>query len=441
MGISQSFATARDYPSRSLGYGEQLWLKFSELTSNNFVMVAQLDGSMDVQRLCSAMERVVLTFPILRARVSTNANAPQLIFSRVPRVPLSIVPGSADTDWARLAERELNNRIPFDADLLWRATLLQDARKTVLILTFNHAVSDGHSAYVIIRELLQCYVDPSAAGSAMPPPAAYDDLLPPGQTWRMLTRCMPEFITTVLRPGSPALGAPRNVFAQADASVSSRFIELSLDPHTSAGVVRRCKHEGVGMHALLSSALLQATHCALGGEGTKEIVLSAAVNVRPRLQQVSPRDVGYFATGIEGRYSLTGNDDIWRLAERVAEDVNAQFTTERIAFSLQLRRLILAWKKDPQALVDALAKRSRASIHLTNLGRPALPQHYGDLNLRACFPIPSVHFLNKPVLCLASVFYADRLRLVFSYVDPLTDPGFVDCVMSQLRLRLCEIAE
>ncbi|WP_416398756.1 condensation domain-containing protein [Allohahella sp. A8] len=441
MGISQSCSLAAEFPSRALGYGEQLWLRLSEVSSNNFVMVVQIDGAVELRRLYTALEGIVLTFPVLRARVELASAPPRLAFSRVPRVPLTVVPGCADGDWPRLAEHELNNRIPADAELLWRATLLQDELRSVLLLTFNHAISDGHSAYVVVRELLQCYADASAAGPIMAPPAAYDDLLPPGQGWRMLTRCLPNFLTKVLNPAPRAAAAPANVRAQANDTVHSRFFNLLLDAPTSAGVLARSKREGVSMHALMSSALLLASYDALGGAGEKDIVISAALNVRPRLRRPSLRDVGYFATGIECRYSLTGHEDVWQLAKRVSADVDAQFTSENIAFSLQLRRLILALKKEPGSLRDALSRRSQSSVHLTNLGRPELPQHYGSLTLRACFPIPSVHFLNKPVLCLATVFFAGQLRLIFSYADPLTDPAYIDSVINQFRKRLCEVAD
>lgn len=66
---------------RGAGYGEQLWLRLSEVASNNALIICRLQGEVDPQRLAEALHQTANAHPMLRARVSYRGRKPEFVFS------------------------------------------------------------------------------------------------------------------------------------------------------------------------------------------------------------------------------------------------------------------------------------------------------------------------------------------------------------------------
>ncbi len=424
---------------RPLGYGELFWWKISEAASTNFVMVAEVGGAIDEARLRAALGRVARRHPMLRARVDARPRRPVFRFGGEARVPLQVLARASEHHFVRVVEDELNRSVPHDAAPMWRATLLRGEDTSELILTFHHAISDARSAATVVRDALTEYAGLAGLADLEPPPA-YDDLLDGPSALRTLASGASSVAARVSR-GPISEIPPRPDVAPEPGADRTRFLDLSLDESTTWRVVTRCREHGLTVHGLLSGVLLLAAYDAMDGGPSKTVSLTSAVDVRPLLQGDRRDDVGYFVTGVESRFLVSPDASPFTLGYLAGARTRRQLTREGVAANLLLRRLVLALKRSGHELVAAAPRSSQASIHLTNLGRLDLEAAYGDVTLRRCFHVPSVHVAQKPFVCLAAVSFRGALQLTFSYSEPRTDRATVRAIAERYLRHLHAIAD
>ncbi|TVP57926.1 MAG: hypothetical protein EA349_05375, partial [Halomonadaceae bacterium] len=204
---------------------------------------------------------------------------------------------------------------------------------------------------------------------------------------------------------------------------------------------KACKAKEETLNSLLSGLFLMATRDVIGdlAEPTS-LLMSSAANVRPKLQGNFAKEVGYYATGFESRYTLAPEVSVWQLARQVSNTVKSKFTSDNIALGIFLKRFVLLYKKRPQDLLSAIARFNKTNIHLTNLGRLFMQTDYGNLKVKRLLALPSVQFMSKPVVCLETHTFNGSLQLTFSYPSPVTDPAFVQQLINRFDRLLHEVA-
>ncbi|RVU40793.1 amino acid adenylation domain-containing protein [Rheinheimera riviphila] len=132
--------------------------------SYHITSLTELTGPLDVSRLDQAMQALADRHQVLRTRLSQQqrAGADELFWQHIQS---EAVFGLQCQDWQELDATTLSSRLrhllqPFDLQQapLARVYLLQLAPDHHLLLTdFHHAISDGFSLSVFVRELLQHY--------------------------------------------------------------------------------------------------------------------------------------------------------------------------------------------------------------------------------------------------------------------------------------------
>lgn len=440
-----AFAPVPVISSRLLGSGEWLWWHMSRARSVNFVTRARLNGRVSVASIQQALLYVQHRYPILRSRIIQQGyQRPRIEVLSSVAIPLRVLPWQADDYWSSVVEQELSDGIPHDASPLWRVTLIHADDRTDLLLTFHHGISDGLSSIQIIEDILSHHAGlrPAEPEQAILPPA-YDHLLPHFNLWQTLKHYapairgllnsapaaqLPSACAATLAPSH----APTSHSGAAPAHTQLRI--FTLDEARSAQLMRRCKDAQHSVNDLLSGALLRSAAPVLAPIGTQSVSMTSALNVRPLLDPSYHNVVGYYSSGIESRFLLSQDSDVWQLGQQATALAKAQFSPMNVRFGLWLRQVLVRLKPDPNALFATLAKGSKASVHLSNMGRVNIPTQYGALELQSVLPIAGVHYAQKPLFCLVSVSFAQRLTVVASFCQPMTGTDTAD----QLFQRFCD---
>ncbi|RBQ20691.1 non-ribosomal peptide synthetase [Spongiactinospora rosea] len=137
-----------------------------------------LEGELDVQALHTALRGLVLRHPSLRTRlVDLGGGEPRQVVEpgAVAELEVEDLCGLPEAERERTAARRAREEaaLPFDlsAGPLFRTRLLRlGERRSVLLLTMHHAVSDGWSVGVLIRDLGTLYREAIGAVAGPPPP-------------------------------------------------------------------------------------------------------------------------------------------------------------------------------------------------------------------------------------------------------------------------------
>lgn len=120
-----------------------------------FVLVAEVSDDVDVDVLRGALAAVQARHPLLNAAVDVRPGVGPVFVrpATVGEIPLRVVEDGRL--WAEVARSELVDRVDTTSAPQARAVLLRSTgtAPAAIMLTFDHAVADGRSAVVILRDL------------------------------------------------------------------------------------------------------------------------------------------------------------------------------------------------------------------------------------------------------------------------------------------------
>lgn len=423
---------------RDTGYGEQLWLRLSEVASNNALIVCRLQGEIDPQRLAEALHLTATAHPMLRARVSYRGRRPEFVFSPLPAMPWRVVNRLSEQHWESLVREELEAGISPDAAALWRATLAHGYDRSELIITCNHAITDARSLQIILDQVLKLCSGEESSPTIRPMTHTYEEFLASSGRFRVVAKGLSSMARQALRPAPPSFRTPVNPAYQSGDRLTTGFRQMEVDPHRTREIIDAARAHKQSLHGVIAAISLLAARQALKDrdQGPRSMSLGTAVNARSKLTRPFDKDVGYFVSGVESRLSVSPDTEFWDLADRANRDVQSRYTADNLAFGIWLKRVALKLRPSPANLVGSAARIARTNLHLTNLGRLLVKPSYGRLTVKSACVIPSAHFLPIPVVCLETHYFDGKLHFGFVYPNPITDPEFIQALCAGVEYQI-----
>jgi hypothetical protein len=145
MDVTESLGSADGYV-RSLGPFEELYWLYSQRGPRGFAYAMEVEGTTSVSAWRQGLAAFQQSQPLFNVAIEPNPGGVPF-FREVEKVeiPLRVVDGLSGQSWVEEMAREVNTPIPGDPAPLMRAVLLQDATRSVLIVTTHHSISDGIS--------------------------------------------------------------------------------------------------------------------------------------------------------------------------------------------------------------------------------------------------------------------------------------------------------
>ncbi|GGX86411.1 peptide synthetase [Streptomyces hiroshimensis] len=387
------------------------------------VAAVHVEGRTTPGRLRHALAAVRTRHPLLGARVErTGPWRAWLTTQDVPETPLRVVRAGAGRTLTRVMEEELQR--PFDPATgpLARFVLIDGGTSFDLIAAFHHVVADGHSAAIVIRDILEHLAAPATEQPAVAAPPA-DGLLPG-------PRVRPSDLVKLSRslriPGQ-ATGPVRACGPATPLTCRT----WTLDKAETTALLDRCRAEQTTVHAALCTAFARAR------QDSRPSRLAVAADLRRILVPAPQESVGLYAASFVLPVEPGPHDGFWHRARDVKERLHRRLHPD------ELRPLVAGFRLMPlpHKMITALLHRSekrgaRFDVALSNI-RMSIPDTYGDLRLTAFHGVAHTSLSGAPLVIL--IGFGGRMFFSVTSTDP-DAAGLCERAMTHLRAAVAPTA-
>jgi NRPS condensation-like uncharacterized protein len=212
----------------------------------------------------------------------------------------------------------------------------------------------------------------------------------------------------------------------------------SLSVAMTTKLIDYCRQERTTVHAAISTALLLAIAIQdhfLNQNQAKTLKCFFPINLRPYLQQVSTQDCGSYIAPIQTTHNLTRESQFWEVARSLKTAMMAQTEIEQLRQLAQKHEILISAKPSPATVQQVFQKHYSSDLMVTNLGRLAIPQKFGNLRLRAIYgPIVLSGFAQERVLGVATL--GEQLFFTFVQHKSLVSANLTEKLIQLLQTAI-----
>ncbi len=426
----------RDRPLPLSFAQQRLWfLDRLEGAAGGYVVVSavRLAGELDGAALAHALDGLAARHEALRTRFPDDRGEPRQEVAPPAPVPLpaaalAALPAARRPEEARRAVRRLaGRRFDLAAGPLFRAAVLSlgpDDR--LLVLTLHHAVADGWSMNVLVRDLAELY----RAASARRPPALPALPVQPADhaAWQRewlaggaLAAGLDWWRSRLA--GAPRLDLPTDRPRPAAQSFRGGAVEWRLEPAPAAALRAFCRREG----ATPFMALVTAFQAVLGrwsGQDDVTIGTPVAGRTRPELEGL----VGLFINTLALRTALPRTLTCREALARVRETALGAYAHQEVPFE----RLV-----DALRLERDLGRNPLFQVMVILQNSPGMGADLGGLRLE---PVQVSGRSARFDLTLEAVERGGGFDLALEYASDLFDRTTARRLVSQVGTVLGSLA-
>ena len=390
---------------RPLGAFEELFCLFDQYFPTNHALAAQITGHTTVEQWRNALAAVQRRHPLLSACIDTT-------FNRVPhfrritgrRIPLRVV-ATAHARWQREIAEEVNAPFAPDQAPLFRAVLLHQETHCTFIFSSHHAVSDGVSLILLLRDILL-----ALSGYALEalPLAPSREILFGGQQ------------RTSTEPGLSSFAARRSLLPHVE---GSRFT-----PEQTAALQHRARQEDVTIHAAVSAALTTAGRAIDESWRNNALRIMSPAEIRDILGIKDECMLSF--TGGEISIAPGGSMTFWELARFAKDGLSAVRSPESISRMVDLQSTAVSSNLTIEQALQLKRDAFNAQVMFSNLGRLPFDSTFGPLKLETLWA-PSALRGIEGEQTLGAVTVNGSLHL--THTSPAPIPGLLAGIEEELR--------
>lgn len=398
---------------RPLGSTETIFWLLDALYCLNFVVFAEVDGRLDAARLAHALQTIQAENPLLRVRIVRVLGAPVFQPASQPLVPLRplVLPLK---NWRTVVEHELHARFDTPQAPLARFFWFKGTgRKSVVAMSFHHAIADGRSGTSVLLDVLRrATVDTS--------PTACKPARASSQTLDVI-RQKPPLLGALqgakfwLGKGREALQFPQQLpgfdpTARADRQI--RALPLCVEPPLLAQLLAQARRHDTTLHGALGAALLLALHAQFPDNERRHLALNSLADLRGVLNgNLTDRDLGLYVTTLCTIHAVGPGTGFWSLARDIRDTLKQTMDAGdgNLINGVYPARLVLGHHRSIAKMVHSVAALGPAASMLTNIGKidtVDLGPQARIQSLGFCVSPPAQH----PV-CITAATYGGRMVL------------------------------
>ncbi|MCB2061816.1 MAG: condensation domain-containing protein [Novosphingobium sp.] len=299
-----------------------IWL-LDCISCANFVTLAELAGQpVDEETLRRGLDRLQANHPLLSARV-VEADDGTVAFYREEgaRIPLHVEERS-ENDWQAPIEAEFNARFDDPGRPLMRCNLLNLPDRSVLALTFHHAIADGRSAFVLLYDLLRFCLRGTDETTPQGVPPPLHSLFPPEFRWKdhpeKAAELAQQMMGELFRHGPPA---ELPFLCHEEPTRKPRLKQIRLDAAQGRQLLERCRAEGASVHGAICAAQLIATRNLFENEDARTLYLMCPADIRPYLTSDMGEQLSFCTTFLRSTYRIESQPAFWSLAREIGGDL------------------------------------------------------------------------------------------------------------------------
>lgn len=223
------------------------------ILDGNLACFVRVEGRISAGQLRSALAHVQRMHPALRALIRHEEDGLYYEADSASEIPLRIMPRVSEDDYRRECETELITEFAYDQPQL-RVVCLQSCSESDLLLTTSHRICDGMSTLIIARQMLEALRgrEEVAPYNEITVHDIIGDYQPPHPWKRKLAA---NLLNSLLWLVPESRREPEAI---------EHYLEWRAGRELSDALKRRCKAEGVSIHAALVVALDRALSAVFG---------------------------------------------------------------------------------------------------------------------------------------------------------------------------------
>lgn len=424
-----------------LGPAEELCWRAEQDHAGAFrvMVVLRLDGCVEEEPLCAALQQLQRRHPKLRATVAHADDGRQWFHfdGCAPPIPFRITDYEGASPWRNEA-RGLFAVVFSGSGPLAALTVLRNRSRgcSELLLTVHHAIADGRSGIMLVDDLLTAYAAAEAGrdhvGPALPVITAV--CATGSASWRNRWWLLRRFLRIQReerRRRLTPLPEAREIAPQ------SQWVHWIFSSSETLALVRRCRREQTSLNGVLVAAIccglmdcLPAAH----GIFKCQIPFDLRQAVAGPRGPVTPDDLGSFVSIMNEFYQVHQPPAFWDVARRARADLDEFVQRGGPSFYYNVAAAVI--KRDVFALGTQRLSASgsaRPTLLATNYGVLNMRDAYGSLRPTAC----TLTFKNDntgPSLIAESLVMGQRLNVGFAAAA--LEPGLWQKLQIAVRGRL-----
>ncbi|MFF7990861.1 amino acid adenylation domain-containing protein [Kitasatospora xanthocidica] len=281
-----------------------------------------IDGDLDTDAFRTALEHLARRHEVLRTSLREVDGEVCQVVSPTPEVPLTSID---TTDWQSVIEAESRRAFDLTAGPLWHVTLVRTApQHHVLVMSLHHAIADGWSLDLLLREIAGLYGTEPAGPTALPA-VQYADVA----RWQRAEAPAELAFWRDRLAGAPALDLPTDRPRPAKQTYNGATVALALPDDALAAAARA---GGTTEFTVLATALAVVLAKA-AGQGDVTLGTPAAGRDHPATADV----VGYLVDTLPLRLRLSPDGTLAEALRTAREAVDEIREHQRIPFEELVR--------------------------------------------------------------------------------------------------------
>ena len=383
--------------NRPLSVMERSCWHANRVDALNGQAIAEVEGDLPESSIRRGLDFLQQRYPLLSTTIRREEG--QMVFQKgdVPPIPMRVleVPKAR---WVEEAEAEVKRSVNCEIGPQARCVLLRHGHiRSTILMTFPHAVGEGYSWYLLIRDLLQ------AAAGLLPldeegdildlPPPLYDRLPPSVKGISgvaRLARMVSRELVGYIKEG----GAPRRLDLDLSTPPSvrrTRLIPVRFDRDFTGRLLDRSRREGTSVHGAICAAGLLAVSKVMTDGSPRVLACTSAVDMRKRLTPPIGDEMGLFVSVLWAIQRVRQDGSFWDLARAIREKLATRIalgdpSVVASAGSVVLPALERLPGKDRSGRIVKIAESLMYNFKgtgVSNLGRTELPERMGGFTVKS----------------------------------------------------------
>jgi hypothetical protein len=397
---------------RPLDTSEALFAVFNAAGAFLTAQALEVHGPLTEALLVEAFTHLEKRHPLLGARIDYCGDKLYWVEGSATSPRVSVV-SDVSAGLEGLTEIELHRPYAANIDRLWRCTWIPiNTDRHWIILGLHHAVADGISGMLIVRDLLATCSALVGIGSLppeLPRGPTLDEVLKPVSPAALLRRRMRRLQSCLLRP-PPLLPIER--IAPPDQRRTS-VIFGSLSGNVISAVRANARRSGTTINGVLAAALLDSVRHTLGVLAVVPVNYSCSM----RGTAIPEDQLGCFVSHIVTVHSLCKSSSFWREAQIATAQLDRARRRRDAAAALLATRgkIASAARAMREAIEDRRTCGRVGAINIANRGRTT-SFSAGPFTVAAWYPATSNHTFGNGVqvscATVGGIFYFSLMHVV-----------------------------
>lgn len=309
----------------------------------------EFQGQMDDEYLEQALQILVKRHSAFRTRLEFDTNSQQLLQRVVPYTDFTLVHQQVSDDcWSNWAKVWFRQPFQLGQEVALRACLLTtDRDRQVLLLNMHHALIDGESMNILLRELSQCYAALQRDQQVGLVPLNYSLLHHTAALNLYYQKDSYKQSLNFWRARLPEILAIRRRYGLTPAAdMAGERQQLMIDPQTTQAIKVLAKKQGMTLAGLLLSVLGWCW-----GQWRKQSAVTIGFPDAGRFLPNSENIIGMLVNTLVWHEQILPDDTLASFLDRSGQELKNIFRHHTVNYA-DLIELACAMQAEGQSLFD-----------------------------------------------------------------------------------------